>query len=52
MKTYLTDRLYEDSDKALGYSRYEGPEIQAESLEDAKSQAESYKCEVVGILIE
>lgn len=51
MKQYLTDRFIPDQDKASGFSRYEGPIIDAVDIEHAKSQAESYGCVVVGVLV-
>lgn len=51
MKQYITDRFVPDKAKASGFSRYEGPIIDAVDLEHAEAQAESYECVVVGVLV-
>lgn len=49
MKPYLTDRLIHDPGKADGFTREEGPTIEARDLEHAEAMAESYGVEVIGV---
>lgn len=52
MKPYITDRLIYDPAKANGFSREEGPIIEARDLEHAEAMAESYGVEVVGVEVQ
>lgn len=52
MKQYSTYRLIPDQDKASGFSKQDGPVIEARDIEHAKDMAESYEAFVYGILID